>query len=83
MVPGIGKLLFAKIATVSQILVSQEIPYYTKFQDFQHQEIRQCIDRFPCSHGNVLSIREKNSLTRICQKGEKSLKFINQLRIRP
>ena len=43
-VPGMGNLVFAKIATVSQILVSHETPNYTQFQVIQGQEIRQCMD---------------------------------------
>lgn len=39
-----GNLAFAKITTVSQILLGQETPYYTQFQDGQGQEIRQYVD---------------------------------------
>ena len=39
-----GNLVFAKITTVSQILVSHETPNYTQFQVIQGQEIRQCMD---------------------------------------
>ena len=43
-VPGMGNLVFAKITTISQILVSHETLYYTQFQVIQGQEIRQCMD---------------------------------------
>lgn len=43
-VPGMGNLVFAKITTVSQILVSHETLYYTQFQVIQGQEIIQCMD---------------------------------------
>lgn len=43
-VPGMGNLVFAKITAVSQILLGQQTPYYTQFQDSQGREIRQYVD---------------------------------------
>lgn len=58
-VPGMGNLVFAKIATVSQILVSHETPNYTQFQVIQGQEIRQCMDWVSLQTWIIIKDQEK------------------------